>query len=125
MWDDAAPHNRLLVRMGMFEGLAQDGYKHWIGAGKMQPTADDVDAEIQELKIRTSRVVEFADKAVAHHDRTPPSELPTYGEIEQAVSHCESLIQKYIGLFRATDQEMGIHMQYDWTAIFRVPWIRG
>jgi hypothetical protein len=99
-------------------------YDGVIGEGKQQPTREDIQAELDALERLTSRFVTFADKVIAHHDETKPDDLPRFSEVDKALKFFEGLVQKYTLLFHATSTSMTVAFQYDWKAIFRVPWMR-
>jgi hypothetical protein len=98
-------------------------YDRFVGAGKQQPTSEDIEVEIEQLQQVTAKFVAFADKVIAHHDQNKPDELPKFAEVHDAIKFFERLIQKYTLLFLATSTSMEVTFQYDWKAIFRVPWI--
>jgi AbiU2 len=100
-----------------------DDYDGLVGAGKLQPTRDDIQAEIDELLRVTHKVVTLGDKVIAHHDQQKPTNLPTFAEVGEAIACLETLVQKYKLLFEATSISMNVTYQYDWKAILRVPWI--
>jgi hypothetical protein len=98
-------------------------YDRFVGAGKQQPTREDIEAEIDQLRQVTGKFVAFADKTIAHHDENKPDELPKFAEVHDAIRFFERLVQKYMLLFHATSTSMEVTFQYDWKAIFRVAWI--
>jgi len=113
-----------LEELGMKKDYIDGGYDDLVGPGKQQPTPGDIQVEIDELEKVTKKVVALADKVVAHHDENKPSDLPTSAEVEAAITYLEKLVQRYKMLFEATHLSMDVAYQYDWKAIFRVPWIR-
>lgn len=112
-----------LKQLGGAKSYIDGAYDNMVGEGKLQPTPDDIQADIDTLLAATDRIVLLADKVVAHHDATKPTELPTFAEVEAAISELERLTQKYNQLFRATHVSLKLNYQYDWKAIFRIPWI--
>jgi len=112
-----------LKTTGLLEQYVNDAYDELVGAGKAQPLADDIELEIVELRQVADRFVGFANQVVAHDDRTKPSDLPTFGEVDDVISYMEKLLQRYIQLLEATHAAMDLNFQYDWKAIFRVAWL--
>jgi len=102
-----------------------DTYDRFVGEGKLQPTSDDIQQQIDQLKDVTSKFVTFANQVIAHQDRQKPVTLPTFAEVDTVVGHMERLAQHYVQLFEAKHLMMGASLNYDWKAIFRVAWIRG
>lgn len=113
-----------LDELGFTKGYIDEGYDQLVGEGKSQPTAEDIQAEIDELQRVTGKFVTFATKVIAHKDQQRPDELPKFGEVDEAVAYFEQVIQRYQGLLRATHLSMEVTFQYDWKAVFRVPWIQ-
>jgi len=124
LWDPADPAHAQLRGLGLFERVRDKGYAHFVGRGKEQPTKAEFEKEIRELQDLSGRVVDFASSMVAHTGQERPDELPTFGEVNKVIDHLDALLRKYVLLFRAVDLDTGIYFQYDWTAIFRVPWIK-
>lgn len=78
------------------------------------------------LKEASRRCEDFADKRIAHRDKRVPKQPPTFNEIDCCISLLDALYVKYHLLFFAAGMETLLpKWQYDWTAIFRVPWLPG
>jgi hypothetical protein len=83
-----------------------------------------VSDDLQTLKSVAEKIEGFADKRIAHHDRKPPSDLPTFGEADECLKKMDELAVKYIRLFRGQAlSSLMPTIEYDWTEIFRVPWL--
>lgn len=93
------------------------------------PTAAHIDpklveADLARLRDVSRRCEEFADKRVAHRDKRDPTELPTYNEVDACIELLDQLYSRYFLLFHASNMESLLPTwQYDWKAVFRVPWI--
>ena len=98
-------------------------YDRLVGKGKAQPTAEDIQTEIDKLLRVTAKIARVANKVIAHHDRQKPKRLPTFADIGVAIGSLETLVIKYKVLLEATSTSMWVSYQYDWKAIFRVAWI--
>ena len=112
-----------LKSFGLLEKTVNDTYDRVVGANKPQPTADDIQKEIDDLANVAGRFVDFANQVIAHDDQTKPANLPTFGEVDAVIAYMETLVQRYAQLFEAAHRSMSVNFQYDWRAIFRTPWI--
>lgn len=83
-----------------------------------------VDTDLTRLRDATKRCEDFADKRVAHRDKREPKELPTFNEVDACITLLDELYVRYFMLFHASHMDSLLPTrQYDWKAIFRVPWI--
>lgn len=83
-----------------------------------------VAADLDHLRAASRSCEDFADKRLAHRDRREPKELPTFNEVDACIDLLDKLYVKYFLLFHASSMESLLPTwQYDWQAIFRVPWI--
>ena len=112
-----------LNELGLKKDYVNGDYDRLVGSGKMQPLPDDIQIELDELERVTVKIVAFADKVIAHHDEGKPKDLPKFREVDEAIRFLEGLIKRYRLLFDATSMSTDVAFQYDWKAIFRVPWI--
>ena len=90
----------------------------------IDPTA--VQQDLDELKKRSCKLEEFADKRVAHHDKKAPKTIPTFNELDACVDWLEKLTMKYTLLFEGKDlgENLVIEFLEDyWEEIFSQPWI--
>jgi hypothetical protein len=104
-------------------GYVTASYDNVVGEGKAQPSSDDVQGEIDELKRVACRFVDFANQVVAHDDQNRPESLPTFAEVDTVISYLEGLSQRYLQLLKATHRSVELNFQYDWKTIFRVAWL--
>lgn len=111
------------VRSFLRERLINEGYDQTVGKDVLQPRGKDIGKEIGELTRLAANVVEYANKRIAHHDKTPPSTFPTLADIDSVIEHASDLVQKYLLLLKATSTDMGVRFQYDWLAPLRVAWL--
>jgi hypothetical protein len=118
--------NRFVQRLkqaGDLERYVDGAYDRIVGAGKQQPSADDIDGEIRDLQETAKKFVEFANKVIAHAENAKPESLPSFEEVSTVIGFMESLLQRYIQLFEATHQSMDVNFAYDWKAPFRFVWL--
>jgi hypothetical protein len=74
-----------------------------VGFGKSQPAADDIEAEIEELKRVTDKVVALGNKVIAHNDENKPAKLPTFAEVSEAITYLEVLVKRYKDAHRSNE----------------------
>jgi hypothetical protein len=85
-----------------------------------------VEADLARLRAATRRCEDFADKRVAHRDKREPKQPLRYKEVDDCVALLDELYVKYFRLFNQSRMSSLLPTwQYDWKAIFRVPWIEG
>ncbi len=84
-----------------------------------------VHADIGALEVAVARIREYVDRHLAHHDHRGVDELPRYEDLNTAIDAMGDLVGKYARLI--TGAGLGLIEpvpQYDWTAVFREPWIK-
>lgn len=99
-------------------------YDRFVGKGKTQPLASQIDRQIKTLRRRGEVIVDYANRKIAHQDVTPPLSVPKFEDVGKTVRYLEKLIQHYVQLFRAKHLDLSVNIMYDWRAVFRVPWLR-
>lgn len=108
---------------GFMWRYVENTYDSYVGPGDAEPPIQQVQGQIDELRRRTRLFVELGNKVIGHSDATPPTTLPTFAEVDDVVSSMEAILQYYTQLLTAAHRGADINWQYDWKAIFRVPWI--
>ena len=104
--------------------IASSCFDKYAGAGSTHLSTDQVERDLCELSSKTEKVRAFADKKIAHLDQKPPTELPTFDELDECIAFLEHLVLKYEMLFEASAPPTLLPTwQYDWKAIFYQPWI--
>lgn len=99
-----------------FDGLFIPGFYH------VNPSF--VMHHLSALKHRAQPIRKYANKRIAHFDKSEFRELPTYAELDNCLNYLEELLKKYLLLFRAEGHQRIVPTwQYDWRQIFRFPWI--
>jgi hypothetical protein len=80
--------------------------------------------DLARLKDTCKRCEDFADKRIAHRDKREPKDLPTFVEVDMCIALLDELYIKYYLLFHASSMNTLLPTwQYDWQAIFQIPWI--
>jgi AbiU2 len=82
-----------------------------------------VEADIATLLQVTKPIMSFRHERVAHLDENPSEQLPTYEHLDRAIVVLVELLRKYALLIKGVSADPFPTIQYDWLAIFRVPWI--
>lgn len=83
-----------------------------------------VEADLARIQALPKHCEDFANKCVAHRDRRELKEVPTFNEIDACIDLLNELYVKYHLLFHGSGMETLLPTwQYDWTSIFRVPWL--
>ena len=83
-----------------------------------------VATDLERLKLATERCEDYADKRIAHRDNQEPKEPPTFNEVDDCINLLDELYVKYYLLFHASGMDTLLPTwQYDWQAIFHVPWL--
>jgi AbiU2 len=86
---------------------------------------DLVRADLGELRGGTAKTKDLVDKHLAHTDKKPLKNPPTFKELHDAVETVNKQFQKYVLLLTVSSYATLVPVaQYDWLAIFREPWIR-
>lgn len=106
------------------EDLADRDFDKFCGPNQSHISQDMVRADLTELVRVASIVEEFADKRIAHHDKTPPKVLPKFHEVDDCLGLLDKLYVKYHLAFHASSMPTVRPVyQYDWQEIFEVPWL--
>lgn len=103
--------------------LADKAYNRLAGRGVQYPVVARIDRDIRALKRLSANIAAYADRVVAHADKTPPAVVPKFREVRRVIRCLECLVQRYIQLFRAVDWDPRVTIVYDWEAPFRVAWL--
>lgn len=115
-----------LYRGFVVERFANKDFEKFAQVGAPHIDPDLIAVDLGNLVAKCARCEDFADRRVAHRDRRPPKELPTYNEVDECIDLLDVLYVKYHLLFTAegmADNTLLPTWQYDWQAIFKVPWI--
>jgi len=95
-----------------------------VGPGMANVDPKQVTTELAKLTQLGASCKLYADKCIAHRDKKPPAQLPTFPDIDNCIGYMEELVKRYLVLLRYTDQTSLLPTWlYDWKDIFRKPWI--
>lgn len=101
-------------------------YDRLVGEGRVHLDPAAVDAELDQFRATAARVEHLADRRFAHYDQRGTNHaLPTFDDITASLQCAENLVKRYELLLEgAAVATLLPAFQYDWTAVFRHPWIR-
>lgn len=92
------------------------------GATYIDPTVPT--AELAKLEALAARIRKYANKRIAHFDKSDFKALPTYAELDECLDYLEELLKRYVRLLRAKSYTTIVPVwQYDWKQVFRSSWI--
>lgn len=81
--------------------------------------------DIDQLDAVGKRIADFAAKRLAHLGAdTPDAEVPTYGDLDEALETFEGVLLKYHSILRGVHRRVTPVQNTDWEAAFAVPWFR-
>jgi hypothetical protein len=84
-----------------------------------------VQGDLAELATGTRTTKDLVDKHLAHTDKKPLSNAPTFEELHAAIDAINTQFEKYVLLLTVSSYATLVPVpQYDWLAIFREPWIK-
>jgi len=105
-------------------GLADRAFDKYACADGSMLEAEIPAADLVGLDAKAAVVKQYANKRVAHIDRSGIKTPPTYTDLDECLDLLEQLLRKYWLLLDATTM---LHIvpvwPYEWTQIFRSPWI--
>ena len=97
------------------------------GEGALHIDPVPVKKDLSDLKSIARDLEAFADQRIAHLDKRTLAGSPvtvTFDELDQCLNTLEELTLKYYRLFTAHSiSDILPAWQYDWTAIFEIPWV--
>ncbi|MGH7431166.1 MAG: hypothetical protein ACREI5_05045 [Candidatus Methylomirabilales bacterium] len=103
---------------------AHHDFDKFSGPGGSYVDPVPVQADLSTLRQKAARIRKYANKRIAHFDKSDFKHLPTYADLDESLDYLEALLKKYLLLFRAEGHGSIVPVwQYDWKEIFRLPWI--
>lgn len=113
-----------LYKGSAVEDLADSDFDKFSAPGSPHIDPALVAVDLARLRDASARCEDFADKRVAHRDTREPKQLPTFKEVDGCIELLDQLYVRYCLLFHASDMDSLLPTwQYDWKAVFRVPWV--
>ena len=113
-----------LYKDSLVEFLADRDFDIFCGRNRDHVSPNKVGFDLRQLKQASSKIEEFTDKRIAHHDRRKPKGLPRFKDVDTCLDILDELYVKYHLMFYAQSMETLMPTyQYNWKAIFEVPWL--
>ena len=101
-------------------------FDHQCGEGESCPRRRDIDEDLGSLGTATAKIKAYADERVAHYAAEGPGDVPTYGQLEKAITCIDKIISKYGTLLNGSEAPTQLPVwQYDWKTIFQAAWLPG
>jgi AbiU2 len=119
-WTEAAPH----VEKVHARDVATRNFDQCVGHGSAVLSEATLEADRSRLIQACRPVLNFRHERIAHLAESPSPDIPRYSDIDRAISELAQTFQKYSLLLRLTTSNLNPIPQYDWLAIFRVPWLK-
>ena len=114
---------RVLYEGSVVSDLADSDFDKYCDAPEDRHiSAASVQKDLDDLKITLAQCESFADRRVAHRDLRPPKPLK-FSDIDEAIASLDSLYCRYHLMLKADNLvTLMPTYQYDWLAVFDVPW---
>lgn len=113
-----------LYKGSTVEMFADQDFDRFAGKGQPHIDASLIRADLTRLEALWSVIKKYINRRITHTDQRDVAYLPTFDDLDGCQDLLEELLRKYVLLFRASSlTEVLPTFQYDWTAIFREPWI--
>jgi hypothetical protein len=98
--------------------------EEWAGDVEAHVDPAIVARDLETLRTQAQATKEFVDRHVAHADKSPLTELPTFAALNDGVDAIGVAFKRYTSLLMAVGWATLVPVpQYDWIAPFREPWI--
>jgi len=117
--------------MSLYEGkpefqlrIGKDDFDRSAGPGNDLIPVDDVQKQIEELRVSAEKIEAYADKRVAHYDRKEPARpFPTFDDLTAIINVMERLGILYWRLLKGGSFTTLLPVfVFDWQDVFRFPW---
>jgi hypothetical protein len=103
--------------------IANREFDRLVGSTENFVPKRQVEVDIARLLEVTKPIIRFRHERVAHVAENPSEQLPTYENLDAGIIVLVELLRKYSLLINGVSADPFPTIQYDWLAIFRVPWI--
>lgn len=104
--------------------LADPDFDRLAGAGADHVPRAPLETVMRTLCARSEPIEAFVNRHIAHTDRRPLPALPTHNDLNVAIDAVGDAFNECSRILTASSwAQLDPVPQYDWTAIFRVPWL--
>ena len=104
------------------ESVAASKFDELAGVGADSFPGERATSDLDEMLGLASRLKQTTDKRFAHYDKTPPTDAPTWGEVDRCVGQLSDLTRRYRFLLDATNRDVGHEPPKGWTSVFAFAW---
>ena len=105
--------------------VLNERFDRLVGDGVPTLTQVDVERDLMRLDEAAQEVQTFVNKTIAHRDRKGIRVEATWEQLNDAVDLLEELVRRYNELLDAGQSPRLVPVwQYDWKAVFRIPWLK-
>lgn len=97
--------------------------KYFAGDTKNYLDPKIVDSDLERLRSISKRCKSYADKRIAHLDKSPIQNIPKYSDLDDWITELQDIFWKYNLLLTGGDMDLQVKLSHDWKEIFRVAWL--
>lgn len=113
-----------LYKGSTVEDHADVDFDHFAGKDGDHVDGDLVNGYLKALQAKARKCEKYADRRVAHIDKREPKMVPKFKDIDDCIDILEKILKELLYLFEGSAPvEIRPDFQFDWTAIFREPWL--
>lgn len=104
--------------------LANPDFDRLAGQGANHVPQSAIDRDLRDLRDAARPISDYVSRHLAHVDRDPLPAIPTYVDLNAAIDGIGTAFNQCSRILRAAEwATLEPVVQYDWTEVFRVPWI--
>jgi len=108
-----------------FHPLIKSTFRQYCEGNQNHISSKKVQRDLLRLKSISRDVEDFADRRIAHSDSREPKRSPQFSDLNESIDKLNKLYSKYYLLLTGNSiSSLMPTFQYDWKAIFKVPWIK-
>jgi hypothetical protein len=129
LMEEIADHPEILSRDRFVRGYpphlrGREGFDRFCRPGARHVSRAIINGHKRRLLREQRRLRDYVNKHVAHTDRRPMRQMPTFEELDAWVDLLEELLTDYVLLLEGKGLTDVLPVwQHDWKAPFRVPWL--
>lgn len=114
----------LHIEGGLPDKRANSDFDRLAGKGKPHVDPQKAEADLTGMKEKADKIRMYANKRITRFDQSDFQSVPTFAELNDALDLLETLLSKYLRLFRANAPLTLVPVwKYDWKKVFRTAWL--
>lgn len=114
----------LHIEGGLPDKRANSDFDRLAGKGSPHVDAHKIETDLNEMKQKADKIRMYANKRITRFDQSDFRSLPTFAELNDVLNLLETLLAKYLRLFRANAPLTLVPVwKYDWKKVFKSSWI--